>query len=1075
MRSVLETCQPRPELLAGTFNPEVFTASLGPVIEYYRTGARVLDNLYTNAELFFREATFPTQGLKTTLFEVFSRLAGDNTAPAIHRLETAFGGGKTHTLIACTHIAYRGKELAEVVNDIISPDLLPEPGTVQVVGIAGDEIPVHQTRGQKLVPYTLWGEIAYQIGGEKLYLELEEEVNSYAAPGRTFFEKALAGRKVIIMLDELAQYAARLEAARPDGASQLAAFLMGLHNFARTHSGVTILLTLASATDAFAKQTEQLAKLISQVRGEEVSEDDAINIGEKAVKGITSVVARDAVPVTPVQAAEISAVLAKRLFASVDRAAAEETAEEYMKMYKRNSNLLPEEAATEDYRNRMVANYPFHPTLVDFLNKKLASAENFQGTRGVLRVLALAVRSLWLKKKDVPMIHACHLDLREERIVNEILGRTGRSEILFVLNADIGSVDTGTLEGGASNAELADRRNPHPEGYPLYEYTWKTVFLHSLVGNEEGLGSRIFGITEADALFAVAFPGMTPPQVKTALEEINESAYYLKFEQGKYFASEEPTINSILARIRRTIRSDDIKDLLAHTARKIITDGSGLFHIEHDVVGPEDIPDGKNRLVLGVVSLFADTVDVQALITYQGFNQPRMQQNIVFVLVPDTVTVTAPRPNTNDILFADQSSAIEIKQRIEGIARQVKAMRILKEKPQSFGVNPQRLDDDDFKKRFREREQALITAVSEVYTGLYYPSTTGHIVRKEIKTAGGEGGTPFIELMRETLIKDRELLTSANVSQSDLMSLKNLFFSEDRDSISLQKLRENFYCLRHWPVVENNGVFEQIIRAGVQKGVWCLFRMENENSWPAEFYDQETDLPMSLNLSDPGYWIVTPQGANKRGWNREDRIDPEVLRRDIIYKIENNEPPTWEELNVLVTRQYGDGAQQQLQEEVVEMLKRGELLVCRQTGSSTMPEIISGNTAIFYTPMSIDRILTPEQAQAKGLLDKQVKDKFTLRGKEGAEKIWPLLHRIGSIYNRGAKTKIDYLDLTDLTLPDGGTLRLELNNASPKTMKMLGELFEVLANVVSLGENTEVILEVEEPDESCLLMQELKK
>ncbi|NMB45606.1 MAG: hypothetical protein GX998_04260, partial [Firmicutes bacterium] len=107
MNSVLDACIPRSEILAGTFNPEVFTASLSPIIDYYQGRQTVIDSIYTDAELFFQEATYPTQGLCTTLAEVFGRIAGDVTVPAIHRLETAFGGGKTHTLIACTHIGYR--------------------------------------------------------------------------------------------------------------------------------------------------------------------------------------------------------------------------------------------------------------------------------------------------------------------------------------------------------------------------------------------------------------------------------------------------------------------------------------------------------------------------------------------------------------------------------------------------------------------------------------------------------------------------------------------------------------------------------------------------------------------------------------------------------------------------------------------------------------------------------------------------------------------------------------------------------------------------------------------------------
>lgn len=1073
VQSVLDACQPRPEILAGTFNPEVFTASLSPIIEYYRSGRGVIDGLYTNAELFFREATYPTQGLRLTLAEVFGRIAGDMTVPAIHRLETAFGGGKTHTLIACTHIAYRGTELRDVIPDLLDPQLLPEPGTVAVVGIAGDEIPVHKPRGEALVPYTLWGEIAYQMGGESLYRQLEDDAGSFAAPGRTFFDRVFTGRKALIMLDELAQYAARLEAARPDGASQLAAFLMALHGYARNHPGIAIVLTLASATDAFAKQTVHLAQLISQVRGEEISEDDALNVGEKAVQGVASVVARDAVQITPVQAAEIASVLAKRLFITIDRDAARIVAGAYNEMYRRNANLLPEEATSEDFQGRMVANYPFHPTLVDFLNTKLASAENFQGTRGVLRVLALAVRSLWQKQQAVPMIHACHLDLRAERVINEILGRTGGSDLLLVLNADVGGIDTGTLEGGHSNAELADRRNPHPEGYPLYEYTWKTVFLHSLVGREEGLDSRIFGLTEPEALFSVAFPGLTPPQVRTALEEINESAFYLRYEQGRYFASNEPTINSVLARIRRTLSVDQVKELLEATARKMVTGGGDLFHIEHDVTLPEHIPDGKGRPVLGVVSPTAATIDVEAVITTWGVNRPREQQNLVFLLVPETVIVGSR--GQQDVLFAVRDTRTgESRQRLEGLARQVKAIRILLDRPQSYGVNPRRLEEEDFRKRRTEREQALQTAVAGIYTGLYYPGAGGHIVHREIKTAGGEGGRPFIEQIREVLREDGKLLTDSNTTQADLLNLSKLFFASG-DTIPLARVRENFACVRSWPVLEKPGVFEQIIRTGVQKGQWCVFRMgDAESTRPEEFYDREHEIPMGVNLAGEGYGLITPQGAKQRGWS-ETRVDPDRVRDDVMYEVTRRGEATVETVAGGVTEKYGVVPEQDLNEAVASLVRNGRLFVHRgNPGQEEKPDLLHGSNAALYTPQPGDILVTPARAAERGWVTSASR-RLTYEGKEGAAKLLPLLRRLGSIYNRGARSTIETLDLSDLELPAGGTLRLQLTDATPASMQALGELFEVLDSVVKEGASTDVFLEIADPDDNCPLIQELKK
>jgi hypothetical protein len=99
--------------LQGTFNPEIFTPLLSAVLGFYAGKVSGLHAMYTDAKHFFGEATYPTDGLKMVVSEVFARIAGDNSVPAIHRMETAFGGGKTHALIACAHIGHRGDKLAE--------------------------------------------------------------------------------------------------------------------------------------------------------------------------------------------------------------------------------------------------------------------------------------------------------------------------------------------------------------------------------------------------------------------------------------------------------------------------------------------------------------------------------------------------------------------------------------------------------------------------------------------------------------------------------------------------------------------------------------------------------------------------------------------------------------------------------------------------------------------------------------------------------------------------------------------------------------------------------------------------
>ena len=151
-------------------------------------------------------------------------------------------------------------------------------------------------------------------------------MTSFSAPGKEFMKDVFAGRKVLVMLDEMAQYATRLEAARANGAEQLQAFLMSLLNFAQSNPGLSVVITLSSAADAFARKAKTFKNLVGKVSGKEVSEAEALALAYKAADGTNSVVARAATTVVPVAAAEMSRLLSRRLFSAIDPAVADQTA-----------------------------------------------------------------------------------------------------------------------------------------------------------------------------------------------------------------------------------------------------------------------------------------------------------------------------------------------------------------------------------------------------------------------------------------------------------------------------------------------------------------------------------------------------------------------------------------------------------------------------------------------------------------------------------------------------------------------------------------------------------------------------
>lgn len=1080
MRSIRETCEPRPDLLRGSFSTDVFTASLRQVVGHYRCENRV-DTPYTDANAFFREATAPTHGMRRVIEHVMRRLQGDMMVPFLSRLETGFGGGKTHTLIACTHLAHRGRNLAEVAGSIglVDPAHLPEPGSVNVVGIAGDVVDVVRTQGEQVVPFTIWAELARQIGGDDLLEAVKAEAQTVGAPGEAFFDTVLGGRTALIMIDELAQYAARAEAAHPGAGQQIAAFFMGLFNYARNHTGISIVVTLASSTDAFGSQTKELQALLGQVSGRQLSQDDAREIGEKAIDGVESVMKRDAQVEKPVSGEELSAVLAKRLFTRVDTAAAKEAAAEYKAFYEKHGDQLPPRCTRSSgdeggsgYEGLIEKYYPLHPTLVEFLNKKLATAEDFQGTRGVLRVLAFAVRSIWHRDAQPPAIHTCHLDTSDADLVNEVLNRTEAGDLYNVLTADVGAVRTDpNLSFSKSNAEICDDENPHPAGLPLHVYSWRTVFLHSLVGREQGVASPLFGLVEAEARLEVAQPGIPPSQVDTALAELAKRAFYLRHQDGKFYASLEPSVNKALSQIRGGVTDGEVESVLQEASRKVVTAPVPTFEVLHDVATSEHFPDRRGKPMLGIVSLLAGEIQPDAMVLQERNGQPREQQNLVFVLVPNTVKASVKEGGQAG-LFVDDELKRNLSE-LKAVARDVVAMRRLERSPADFAIDRRHIADDSeegFRTRKAEREQALLTRTTEAYTSLWYPSASGQVMRKEVQTSGGEGGESVIEQVRKLLTDDQELICENMISATLLQQFKPIFFSGDEATCRLEQIRKNFLNRRTWPVLSEAKLLNQLVRQGVDHGEWCLYRLADATSTrPEEFYVREGGgVPMQVDLDQGDYRLVTPEGALQRGWNANTDVPPETLVSWVRAELETlDEALTVAELGERVAAKHGDVSTLDVGVAVVE-LTRSRVAAVQPPGSDTK----YGDSALMYAPAPEDKVLPASRAVEKGWIEAP-RRLINLTGQEARDAVLPLLRRLASLYSRGAKSKIDQLRVDRLPLKAGGTVSVTFSSLEPEQIKQLGGLLDSLSTQGEPSDDTDVALTVMEPLDGCSLVDEL--
>ncbi len=579
--TVFQQCTPRPEVLAGELPDAIFAADLWDVVRQKKgTHPDYLDPTR------FFAGTHPTDSLKLLVKDVTERLAGVEGHTPVYRLETGFGGGKTHALIACVHAAREGQRLAEVLADYrISK--FPAPDSVKVCAFVGEESdPLsgneHTVDGKKIRTYTPWGQIAALAGGVRGYECVRANDEQGVAPAREALEEALGDAPALIMIDELVLYMARAFAIKEDQPrsrvnSQWPTFLQTLFKLATGRPRTVVILTLPSEQDANRKLTGQLKEHIPAVME---------TVGEMA-----STTGRQAKNVTPTQSHERAAVLGRRLFERVKADKAGDVAAAFITYYEEQRKAgvgIDGRAFEGDYAEQIRKGYPFHPELIRLFAERLADIPDFHATRGALRLVARTIRATWDRKAELNgtlLLQPCHLDLSREDLQGELLGRLNRTAFARGLEADVARSEGGTH---ASHAE---------KGWPWKAATEAATvaFLHSLPE-----GSK--GVTPPEVALALGRPGVDLAYVPKALDETERRAWYMRREGDHFLFRTRASVNK-----RYQERLTDLQQQPAEVKRvlddwvKEVYSGFTAFQV---VPFPNDqtaIPDNADRIRLALV------------------------------------------------------------------------------------------------------------------------------------------------------------------------------------------------------------------------------------------------------------------------------------------------------------------------------------------------------------------------------------------------------------------------------------------------------------------------------------------
>lgn len=494
---------PYTKIQVGHIEESFFIADLGDIIQ------EIAPSEYLDPYGFFHQ-TYLTRGLTTLLNSVRSKLC-NKEGSGIIKLQTPFGGGKTHALIAIYHYATIGSE----ISDYLSQDPLSlKPKVVSIVGTHLNPLEGREANNKRL--HTLWGEIAYQIGGLAGYKEFETNDINRISPGKEILQRFLKKHEpVLFLLDEIVEYVTRARGV-PVNKSNL---------------GIQTLSFFHELTEAISSLTQSLLVITLPVhRYEDYSETESDTLLK-----MNRILGRVESIETPIDREELYRLVTKRLIETVHVKDRDEVILKYMKVYQKRRNELPEKIQEPVFIRRMKDAYPFHPDLIDLLYDNWSSFSSFQGTRAILRILTKILSDLWSKKEELDLILPADIHLQQVSLRNDFLQHLN-PQFERVFDIDVSEKN--------SNANLLDKR--HTNWKNLASRISQTIFLSTFTRNKP-----LKGVSIAELKLRLCRPTFPLPLISEVLFQVHQSLHYLHLDDGRYYFSLVPNLNGKIEDLKK--------------------------------------------------------------------------------------------------------------------------------------------------------------------------------------------------------------------------------------------------------------------------------------------------------------------------------------------------------------------------------------------------------------------------------------------------------------------------------------------------------------------------------------------
>lgn len=807
-----EVLTPHKDVATGRYSQAEFAADLWQV--HLGEGA----DEYLNPVEFFRR-TYLTESLNKLLTDAVRRLASEQGGDPVVQLQTNFGGGKTHSMLALYHL-FSGAPLGELlgIDSVLRNAETEKLPPVKRVVLVGNKISPGNpsTKPDGTIVHTLWGEIAWQLGGKKAYARIAADDERATNPGDTLRELMNEYGPCLILIDEWVAYARQLhsESDLPGGSFE-------------TH------FSFAQALTESAKLAKQCLLVISLPASDEGSNNartgDDVEVGgergRQALERLWNVLGRVESSWRPASAEEGFEIVRRRLFEPVitkeQFVARDNAAREFYDLYRAHAQVFPPETRDADYEKRLQAAYPIHPEIFDRLYNDWSTLLKFQRTRGVLRLMAAVIHSLWEKGDRNPLILPAHIPIDDPRVQFE-LTRYLPDNWTPVISSDV--------DGPHSLPNNLDGQLTNLGKFSAFRRVARTIYL----GSAPTATAAHQGLEDRRISLGCVIPGESPHVFSDALRRLSAAATYLYQDGTRYWYSTQPTVTK-LAEDRAEQYKRDKDGVLHELERRIRLDvatNKGPFSRVHALPqsGLDVADDTDARLViLGPQFPYSNGTGGEAMTAATAIfesrgNSPRVYRNTLTFLAADKTR------------FQDLEDAV---------SRYLAWASILSE-ADSLGVSAHQKKQAETQKN--SADSMIVARLPETWQWLMVPHQTTPQQPLEWKKIRLSGGQDALAARAGKKLRTEELLYASMAGTILKIHLDKvpLWRGEAKAHVPIRQLAEDFAKFVYLPRLTSSTVLVSAIQDGLSRMTWAT-----ESFAYADNFDEATGRYNGLIAGNP--------------------------------------------------------------------------------------------------------------------------------------------------------------------------------------------------------------------------------